>query len=262
METALRQPDIAEVFERVLVPAIFEPYARDLVGRARPIGPSDRVLDLGCGTGIVARVLRERLGGAARITGIDVSARMIEKARSLAPEIEWHEGNALELPFAERSFDVVLCQQMLQFVPDLGKALREIRRILVPRGRLVASAWRSRGEQPLHDSLGRIAERHLGKPNDKRFALEGERLCSAIADAGFTDIRLESVSLTERYGQFPIRMSVMAANFDLAALEDSERERRLLAIESESHAALARFENDGALCAPSITNVVTAASPA
>src|ERR1043165_2590961 len=106
MEHAQRLPDFATMFERVLVPAIFDRYARDLVERARPFGPSDRILDLGCGTGIVARVLRERLGGAARLTGVDVNAQMIAKARSIAPDIEWHEANAMTLPFADRSFEV------------------------------------------------------------------------------------------------------------------------------------------------------------
>src|SRR6476620_1406313 len=105
MEQAQKLPDFADVFERVLVPAIFDRYARDLVDRARPIGPSDRILDLGCGTGIVARVLRERLGGGAHLTGIDVNAGMLAKARSIAPDIHWIEGNAVALPVAERSFE-------------------------------------------------------------------------------------------------------------------------------------------------------------
>src|SRR5947207_10766704 len=91
--------------------AVAERYARDLVERARPIGPSDRILDLGCGTGIVARVLRERLGGAASIVGLDASAPMLAKARAIAPEIEWREGNAAALPFPDESFDLVLSQE-------------------------------------------------------------------------------------------------------------------------------------------------------
>src|SRR5689334_2871523 len=112
MEHAQTLPDFADIFERVLVPAIFDRYARDLVERVRPIGPSDRILDLGCGTGIVARVLSERLGGAARITGVDLDPGMLARARSLAPHIAWVEGNAMELPFPDRSFEVVLAQQV------------------------------------------------------------------------------------------------------------------------------------------------------
>src|SRR6185503_4695510 len=149
METTFRQPDVADLFERLLVPALFERYARDLVERARPFGPSDRILDLGCGTGIVARVLRERLGGAATLTGLDVNAGMIAKARSIAPDIEWVEGSAIALPFADRSFDVVLAQQVLQFVPDRDAAVREIRRVLAPGGRVLAATWRPRRYLPM-----------------------------------------------------------------------------------------------------------------
>src|SRR5690349_14492971 len=144
MERAQKLPDFADIFERLLVPAIFDRYARDLVERARPFGPSDRILDLGCGTGIVARVLRERLGGAARLTGVDVNPQMLAKARSIAPDIKWVEASAVALPFADRSFEVVLAQQVLQFVPDRQAAVREIRRVLVPGGRVVASTWRPR----------------------------------------------------------------------------------------------------------------------
>src|SRR5687767_9733938 len=112
LESALRQPNAADEYERIIVPAIFDRYARDLVERARPIGPSDRVLDLGCGTGIIARVLRERLGGAASIVGLDVSPAMIAKARSIAPDIDFREGNAMALPFEDGSFDLVLCQEV------------------------------------------------------------------------------------------------------------------------------------------------------
>ena len=74
MEAALRTPGIADTYERILVPSIFAPWAQEILARARPIGPADRILDLGCGTGIVARLLRERLGGGARVTGADASA--------------------------------------------------------------------------------------------------------------------------------------------------------------------------------------------
>ncbi len=261
LEAAPRPPNFAEAYERTLVPAIFDNYARDLVERARPIGASDRILDLGCGTGIVSRILRERLGGAAKLVGVDVSAAMIEKARSLAPEIDFREANAMALPFPDGSFDIVLCQEMLQFVPDRLVALREVRRVLTPGGRFITSTWRPRGEQPLYEALGRIAERHLGKSNDKRWSVDASELQRALADAGFGDIRLETVSFTERFREFSTRMNAMAANFDLAAFSDEEKERRFAAIEADSAEVFARFALDGGFGAPSVANVATAISP-
>jgi ubiquinone/menaquinone biosynthesis C-methylase UbiE len=259
METALRITGFAEVYERVLVPSIFEPWSHEIIERARPVGPSDRILDLGCGTGIVARKLRERLGGAVRITGVDASPDMIAAARSLAPELEWREANAMALPFPDASFDLVVAQQMLQFVPDPLAALREVRRVLAPGGRLVAATWRPRHELPFYDVLGKIAERHLGTPNEKRFALgEDERLRELIAEAGFGDVALEIVTRTELHREFPYRGSAMAANFDLSKLSDAEREARLAAVVAESIEAVKGFEVNGVVSVPSRANLVTA----
>jgi ubiquinone/menaquinone biosynthesis C-methylase UbiE len=164
-----------DAYERTIAPAVADRYARDLVERARPIGASDRILDLGCGTGIVARVLRERLGGAANIVGVDPSPPMIEKARSLEPELDWRVGNAMALPFTDGSFDLVLWQEMLHFVPDRMAALHEVRRVLSPGGRFLVSTWRPRSKQNL----------------------DGAALGQALTDAGFAHVRVETVSLTE-----------------------------------------------------------------
>jgi ubiquinone/menaquinone biosynthesis C-methylase UbiE len=256
METAQKLPDFADIFERLLVPAIFDRYARDLVERARPFGPSDRILDLGCGTGIVARILRERLGGAARLTGLDVNAAMIAKARTLAPDIEWIEGNATALPFADRSFEVVLAQQVLQFVPDRMAALREIRRVLVPGGKLIASTWRARAHQSLFEELGLVAEKHLGPGNDKRWSLDADDLRTVLAAAGFAEIQLDTTSLEERHSVFPIQASTAAAGYANVAPET------MAAIEAESKPILARHTAaDGAITNWSVTNIAIARVP-
>lgn len=260
MEAALRTPKIAEAYERALVPSIFAPWAEEILARARPIGPSDRILDLGCGTGIVARLFGERLGGGARITGLDASAEMIAMARALAPGIDWPEGNAMNLPFADESFELVVCQQMLQFVPDPKLALREARRVLVRGGRLVLATWRRREEQPLYEALGRIAERHLGVPNEKRFLLGDDGALGAlVAEAGFGDVRVDVVTRVDEFREFPFRLSACAANFDLGALSEAEREARFAALEEESQKAAAQFLRDGGvIAAPSRANLVTA----
>lgn len=262
MEHVQATAGFADIFENLLVPAIFGPYAHDLVERARPFGPSDRVLDLGCGTGIVARVLRDRLGAAARIVGVDRHPDMIAKARSLAPALEWREADAAALPFGDGSFDVVLAQQVLQFVPDPSAATREIARVLAPGGRVFASTWRPRAEQPLFEAVGRLAERHLGPAHDRRFALDGDALVAAFAAAGLDDVRRDTASLIDRHAAFPVRGSTLAAAHDLAALAPEERERRLAAIEAEAVEVLAGFADArGGYAARSVTNVVTARKP-
>jgi ubiquinone/menaquinone biosynthesis C-methylase UbiE len=148
-----------EVYERHLVPAIFGPWAEDLLAFALP-KPAERVLDLACGTGVVARLAAQRVGPSGSIVGIDLNPGMLAVARSVtAPhgaQIEWRESNVNALPFHDATFDVALCQQGLQFFPDRSAALREVRRVLVPRGRIALSVWRSRQYSPGSKSSQRL----------------------------------------------------------------------------------------------------------
>jgi SAM-dependent methyltransferase len=253
---------MAETYERVLVPTIFAPWAEEILSRARPIGPADRILDLGCGTGIVARSLRQRLGGGANITGADANADMIAMARSLAPDLDFREANATALPFGDHSFELVVSQQMLQFVPDPGAALREVRRVLVPGGRFIAATWRPRHEQPLYEVLGQVAQRHLGAADEKRFLLgDDAMLRTLLTEAGMDDVHIEVVTRTDEFRglEFPYRLSAIAANFDLSTLSDAEREARLSAVEVESRHAAAQFAlAGGGIGAEARANLITA----
>lgn len=132
-----------ELYERYLVPAITAVWAADLVERAAPRS-GERVLDVACGTGIVARRAAERVGNHGRVVGLDLNSGMLAVARSLSSQdasgIEWREGSALAMPLPDAAFDLVLCQLELQFFPDRPLALREMRRALVPGGRLALRA--------------------------------------------------------------------------------------------------------------------------
>jgi SAM-dependent methyltransferase len=258
MENAAALQGFPALYERHLVPGLFAPWAREVIEHARPIGPSDRVLDLGCGTGIIGRSLRERLGGGARITGVDMNPQMIDAARTLAPELDWRVGNAMELPFADASFDVVISQQMLQFPADRARAFRELRRVLAPGGRSVVATWRPRVENALHEALAAVARRHFGVDQDRRYSLgDAGELRALLGDAGFDDVRVVTVTRSERFVDFPYRASAMAVGCDLSSVS----ERALEAFEADARAAVAPFLGDGALVAPSATNLATATAP-
>ena len=102
------------------------------------------MLDVACGTGIVTRVAAERFDNVGKFVGLDQNTAMLEVARENEPSnvlVEWREGDMCALPFPDDSFDVVLCQQGLQYVPDKLAALRDMKRVLVPGGRLAFTVW-------------------------------------------------------------------------------------------------------------------------
>src|SRR5688500_1839868 len=127
-----------ENYERYFVPAIGAPLAADLTDMAAP-RPGERVLDVACGTGIVARLAAERVGTGGAVVGLDFNPGMLGVARSVTPPdlaIEWQEASADVMPLPNEAFDVVLCQLALQFMPDKAAALREMRRVLAIDGRV------------------------------------------------------------------------------------------------------------------------------
>ena len=131
----------ATLYERYAVGGFFSAFADDLLRRA-VLQPGERVLDLACGTGIAARKAAPSVGASGSVTGADLNPGMLAEAQRQVPDalgIVWRECDAAALPFADASFDVVLCQQGMQFMPDKPATAAEIRRVLAPGGRVVAS---------------------------------------------------------------------------------------------------------------------------
>jgi ubiquinone/menaquinone biosynthesis C-methylase UbiE len=140
---------IPEFYDRLLGPVLFEPYAVDLAARL-PQGEALRVLELACGTGIVTRRLRESLDSRATLVATDLNEPMLVYASTSVPNpgITWQQGDAQALPFAEGSFDAVVCQFGFMFLPDKPQGFREARRVLAPGGVLLANVWHSLDANP------------------------------------------------------------------------------------------------------------------
>jgi SAM-dependent methyltransferase len=171
--------NLAENYERYFVPAIFHPWAIDLVDTADPQA-GERVLDVACGTGVVSRVAGGRVGTSGKVVGLDINPAMLAVAGSVGPEgsaIEWKTGSADSLPFPDQSFDLVLCQQGLQFFPDKTAALAEMKRVLVPGGRVALSVWRDIRHIPGYAAFADAIEAHL-TPEPANFI----RLTGALGD--------------------------------------------------------------------------------
>lgn len=204
-KTNERESNPAELFEQFFGPSIFGPWARVLLEYADPV-TGERVLDLACATGIVARSVAPMVGEEGTVVGLDISPGMLAVAREREPSdvsIEWREGDAAQLDLPDDTFDLVLCQQGVQFFPDPIRALQEARRVLVDGGRLVLNVWQPLEHHPLYSVLLDAEARHLDADLAQVAAPfmfgSGERLRAMLSDAGFDRIEIVERSLTVEF---------------------------------------------------------------
>ena len=187
----------AQNYERYFVPAIGAPVADDLI-KVAALRKNERGLDVACGTGVITRLAWHSVGTAGRVVGLDVNPGMLAVARAVTPPgmtIEWQEASAEDMPFPDGSFDAVLCQMGLQFMPNREAALNEMRPVLAPGGRLIVNM-----PGPIPSAFGILAEA-LRRDIDPRaagfviqvFSLhDTEEIGSLFSGAGFRDISVES----------------------------------------------------------------------
>ncbi|MFZ2101193.1 MAG: class I SAM-dependent methyltransferase, partial [Oricola sp.] len=151
----------AEVYDRFFLPALFGRWAA-IVANAAGVGHGDVVLDVACGTGVLALEASTRVGPSGSVAGLDCNSGMLEQARRKSAEIEWKEGVAEALPFEDGVFDAVVSQFGLMFFVDRVKALSEMRRVLKPGGRLAVAVWASLDETPGYAAMVALLHRLFG----------------------------------------------------------------------------------------------------
>ncbi len=189
----------SDSYERY-VSVIMSPFVEAVVQRAR-LSAGQAVLDVACGTGFAARAAARVVGPAGRVVGLDLNAGMLQTAAAssppAAPAIEWVEGSALELDFEDDSFDAVVCQQGVQFFPDLVRAAGEMARVARTGGRVVASFWSPLDTQPYFGAQLRALERKIGagiEPIARGFGLSSSSARDAFESAGLTELTVEEVT--------------------------------------------------------------------
>lgn len=255
---------LAEGYERIAVPAMFIPAARNLLEIAA-LEPGECVLDVACGTGTVARLAAPLVGETGHVTGLDLNEAMLAVARaqtmSGGAPIEWRQGNAMSLPFPDAVFDAVLCQNGLQFVPDRTLALREMLRVLRPDRRLVLNVIaREAASQAVEASV----ERFLG-PDAVAFFHEPfvlsdiDALRQLFDGVGFrsVDITREAITASspsaDYFLDFTLRLRLASALARLSPEQNS-------ALIADAYAQLAPYIRDGGLVFPIEMLVVVARS--
>jgi ubiquinone/menaquinone biosynthesis C-methylase UbiE len=203
--TSFGSGSFVELYEELMVPRLFTPWA-ELLLEELELAPGEAVLDVACGPGSVSRLAARRVGAAGRVTGVDLSAAMLEMARGKpaledAAPIEYHEAPADRLPVRDGAYDVAVCQQGLQFFPDRPAALAEMRRALRPGGRLGIAVWSEIETCPPFDALRMAIAEVTGDDVGERYRSgpwgfpSGEELRAVVHGAGFEDVRVEQRTL-------------------------------------------------------------------
>ncbi len=263
---------MSELYDTYWVPSVLDVFARGLADR---VGRGDRVLDLACGTGLVAGYAAERAGPQGEVVGYDPTPDLLEAARaksfSGAP-ITWVEGSGESMPFDDAEFDVVLCHQGLQYVTDRAKAFAEIKRVLKPGAMFHAGVWASAAHQPAFGFVEDALAKYIGPEQKPVHAwsfgglLELKRLAQAV---DLTVDRLDTVERPSRFSTIQefvdVQIACAGRTSDdgqlVMGLVDLEDESLLPAIDAfarEAKAELAPFAKEQTLTAPFASDEISA----
>lgn len=249
-------------YEQDLVPALFEPWAGVLVDIAN-LTPGERVLDLACGTGVVARAAAGRVVPDGYVCGVDVNENMLAVARRAGADIEWLHADAGDTELPDASFDAAFCQQGLQFFSDRSAALRELHRVLTPGGRAVVATWCAADEGDAgYAPIAAALKRH--RPDDPEpitfigaiFGLsDGTEVARLAEVAGFEDVSVERRTGTVR---FPSAEAWVEAFLGAAPVPSVSRlaPATRAAIIADAASALRPYVDSTGLAFPLHTNII------
>lgn len=254
--------EAAEAYEAAFVPAFFAQWA-PILSDAAGVTAGQRILDVACGTGIVARTAADRVG-AANVVGVDLNEAMLTVARRVHADIDWRQGDAVALPFDAGSFDTVLCQMALMFFPDRIKALQEMARVAAPGGTVAILVPSSLDAQPAYGPFVDMAARHAG--SEARSLLSTYFACGDLDNLTtlFENAGLSSPTTGTHRGtaRFPSVDALVTTEVDSTPLGERITTEVRDQIRDGARNVLAPFTTaDGSLEAPFEVHVVVARRP-
>jgi SAM-dependent methyltransferase len=251
----------AEVYEEFFVPALFLEWSGRVAEAAR-LERGQKVLDVACGTGVLARRAIECVQPGGAVTGLDRNDGMLSIARRKAPGIDWQLGRAESLPFEDAAFDRVVSQFGLMFFEDQVKALREMWRVLRPDGRLTVAVWASLEHFPGYAALTALLERLFGRQIAEAlkapFILgDPSSLSGLFANADIPDVK---IATPEGKVRFPSLASWIRTEIKGWTLSDVLDDAQYETLQSESQKALAAYVRpDGSVEFAARAHIATAA---
>jgi SAM-dependent methyltransferase len=256
---------IPALYDQLLVPLLFEPYARDLSSRVAALAPSS-VLELACGTGVVTRRLARELSVATRLVATDLNQAMLEHAASVgtARPVAWRQADAQSLPFDDASFDAVCCQFGVMFFPDKAGAFAQARRVLRPGGTLVFSTWGAIGHNDFADVVTQALAREF--PDDPPGFMartphgyhDAAAIARDLAQGGFTaEPRIETLAFRSEAASAQEAATAYCQGTPLRGEIESRSPGALAAVTAVAAAALGARFGTGAISGRIEAHLVT-----
>lgn len=259
-ETGQVTLEAAQLYERFFVPALFDQWPRQLLELAG-VGVGDQVLDVACGTGVLARAAQTRVGPTGTVTGLDINEGMLAVASREEPGVTWVPGRAEALPMNDATFDEVLCQFGLMFFADRGSAVGEMARVARPGGRVCVATWAELAESPGYSALVELLDDLVGRePADALaapFVVGTEDELRAVMSTAFDQVVVHRL---EGRARFPSIDDWVATDVRAWTLRDMIDDRQLEELRAAANMRLGGFCEPGGRVAFDAPALVAVAS--
>lgn len=245
----------AEIYESFFVPALFGQWPERVLDAAE-LQAGDALIDVGCGTGIVARAAAERLAGTGSVTGVDINEGMLAVARSASDSIDWRSAPAEALPFDDGTFDRAVSQFVLMFLPDPTAAVAEMRRVVRPGGSVTVATWSDITESPGYDAMVKLLDRLFGTTVAEAllapFTLGSESKVIAVAQDVLPDIAVVRHQGEAHFVSLDAWMHTDVRGWTLADMIDDEQFTELLAAARSDLAEFVQPDGSVRFAAPAL----------